>query len=100
MMFSTTQEVEEEQLDSLPLTVNEKFPTGNGIDPPAIACEPAAKLIASAPKNIRRVFIGSPPVEIKNAQWRRVPRRRQRSFHYIARQYFPFEFHGFESGRK
>jgi hypothetical protein len=67
MMFSTTQEVEEEQLDSLPLTVNEKFPAGNGIDPPAIACEPAAKLIASAPKNIRRVFIESSPIEIKNA---------------------------------
>jgi len=67
MMFSTTQEVGEEQggLDSLPLTVNEKFPAGNGIDPPAIACEPTAKLIASAPKNIRRVFIGSPPVERK-----------------------------------
>ena len=66
MMFSTTQEVEEEQLDSLPLTVNEKFPAGNGIDPSAIACEPAAKLIASAPKNIRRVFIGSPLLREKH----------------------------------
>jgi hypothetical protein len=64
-MFSTTQEVEEEQLDSLPLTVNEKFPAGNGIDPPATACEPATKLIASAPKNIRRLFIESSPVERK-----------------------------------
>jgi hypothetical protein len=53
MMFSTPQG-EEEQLDSLPLTVNEKFPAGNGIDPPAVACEPAAKPIASAPNNIAR----------------------------------------------
>jgi hypothetical protein len=59
MMFSTTQEGV--QLNSLPLTVNEKFPAGNGIDPPAIACELIAKLIASAPKNIRRLFIEFTP---------------------------------------
>ena len=50
------------QLDSLPLTVSEKFPLGNGIEP-AIAGEPAAKPIASVLKNIaRRLFIELSPV--------------------------------------